>query len=90
MCACTHAQLFSCVQLFVTAWTAAHQAPLSVKFPRQEYWSRLPFLTPGDLPDPEINPLSPVFPALAGGFFTICATWEVLEGYFDAIEIKRL
>ena len=67
---CMHAQLFSCVQLFVTAWNAAHRAPLSMEFARQEYWSRLPFLTPGDLPDPGIKLLSPMFPALAGGFFT--------------------
>ena len=62
--------LLSCVQLFVTAWNAAHRAPLSMEFARQEYWSRLPFLTPGDLPDPGIKLLSPMFPALAGGFFT--------------------
>ena len=37
-------------------WTVAHQAPLSMRFPRQEYWSRLPFLSPGDLPDPGIEP----------------------------------
>ena len=52
---------------FVNPWTVAHQAPLSMGFPRQEYWSGLRFLTPGDLPDPVIKPASP---ALAGGFFT--------------------
>ena len=51
-------------------WTAARQAPLSVGFSRQEYWSGLPFPPPGDLPDPGIEPTSPVSPALAGGFFT--------------------
>ena len=51
----------------------AHQAPLSMGFSRQEYWSRLPFPSPGDLPDPGINPTSP---ALAGGLFTTRATWE--------------
>ena len=45
----------------------AHQAPLSLGFSRQEYWSGLPFLSPGDLPDPGIEPTSP---PLAGGFFT--------------------
>ena len=45
----------------------ALQAPLSMGFPRQEYWSRLPFPSPGDLPDPRIEPLSP---AVVGGFFT--------------------
>ena len=43
---------------FVTSWTVAHQAPLSMRFPRQEYWSRLPFPSPGDLPDPGIKPTS--------------------------------
>ena len=47
------------VRLFVTPWTVAHQAPLSVEFPRQEYWSGLPFPSSGDLPDPGIKPRSP-------------------------------
>ena len=58
---------FSCVQLLATPWTVAHQAPLSMGFPRQEYWSGLPFPSPGDLPEPGIKPVSP---ALTGGFFT--------------------
>ena len=49
-----------------TPWTVAHQGPLSMEFPRQEYWSGLPFLSPGHLPDPWIEL---TFPALAGGFF---------------------
>ena len=52
---------------FVTPWTVARQAPLYVGFPRQEYWSGLPFPSLGDLPDPRIEPMSP---ALADGFFT--------------------
>ena len=52
---------------FVTPWTAARQTPLSMGFPKQEYWSGLPFPSPGDLPDPGIEPRSP---AWAGGFFT--------------------
>ena len=52
---------------FVTLWTVAHQSPLSLGFPRQEYWSGLPFPSPGDLPDPGIKPKSP---ELASGFFT--------------------
>ena len=48
----------------------ASQAPLSMGFLRQEYWSGLPFLSPRDLPDPEIEPTSPVAPELAGGLFT--------------------
>ena len=54
----------------MTPWTVAHQAPLSKGFSRQEHWSGLPFLLPGDLPDPEIQVASPVSPALAGRFFT--------------------
>ena len=49
-------------------WTAAHQAPLSVGFPKQESWSGLPFPPPGDLPNPGIESVSLMFPALAGGF----------------------
>ena len=52
---------------FVTPWIVAYQVPLSMGFPRQEYWSGLPFPSPGELPDPGIEPESP---ALAGGFFT--------------------
>ena len=59
-----HAQLLSRVLLFVTLWTAACQAPLSMEFSRQEYWSGLPFPTPRDLPNPGIKLVSPVFPAL--------------------------
>jgi len=66
-------QLFSelpWVQFFVTSWTVAHQAPLSMEFFRQEYWSEWPFPTPRDLPNPGIEPCLPASPALAGGFFT--------------------
>ena len=59
--------MLSHVLLFVTPWTVAHQVPLPMGFPRQEYWSRLLFPSPGDLPDPGIRPESP---ALAGRFFT--------------------
>ena len=53
----------SCVQLFATPWTAAYQAPLSMGFSRQEYWSGLPFPSPGHLPDPGIEPRSPILQA---------------------------
>ena len=53
----------SCVQLFVTTWTVPHQAPLSMGFSRQEYWSGLSFPSPGDLPDPGIEPRSPALQA---------------------------
>ena len=56
---CVHAQSFSCVQLFATLWTIAHQAPPSVGYSRQEHWSGWPFPSPGDLPDPGIKPGSP-------------------------------
>ena len=51
------------VQLFATPWTVAYQAPLSMGFSRQEYWSGLPFPSPGDLPDPGIEPGSPALEA---------------------------
>ena len=62
-----HAYMLSCfshVQLLVIPWTVAHQAPLSMGFSRQEYWSGLPCPPPGDLPDPGTEPMSPVVPAL--------------------------
>ena len=55
---CVCAQFFSRVLLFLAPWTVACLAPLSMGFPRQEYWSGLPFTTPGDLPDPGIEPSS--------------------------------
>ena len=58
---------FNHVQLCATPWTVAHQTPLSMVFSRQEYWSGLPCPSPGDLPDPGIEPMSP---ALAGRFLT--------------------
>jgi len=50
-----------------------------MEFSRQDNWSRLPFATPGDLPDPDIEPASLESPALADGFFTTNATWEALS-----------
>ena len=68
MCVLSH---FSRVQLIVTPWTLRpHQAPLSLGFSRQEYWSRLPIPSPGDLPDKGIKPTSPEAPALQADFFT--------------------
>ena len=68
---------FSSVQLFETLWTVAHQAPLSMGCSKQEYWSGLPCPSPGDLPNPAIEPQSLTSPALAGGYFD--ATWEAWE-----------
>ena len=67
---------FSRVSLLATLLTASPQAPLSMRFSRQEYWSELPCLPPGDLPEPGINPESLMSPALAGEFFTTRTTWE--------------
>ena len=67
---CVYAQLLSCVWLLVILWIVACQAPLPMEFSRQEYWSKLPFSNPGDLPDPGIEPASLTPPALARRFFT--------------------
>ena len=68
------------VRLLVTLWTVAHQAPLSMGFPRQEYYSGLPFPFPWDHPDPGMDPVSLTSLALAmGWFFTISVTWQVLR-----------
>ena len=67
---------FSRIQLFVTPWTEACQAPLSMVFSRQEYQSGLPCPPPGDLPDAGIEPQSLSSPPLAAGFFTTSTPWE--------------
>ena len=61
-------QFLNHARLFATPWTVVHQLPLSMGFSRQEYWSRLPFPSLGDLPDPGIESASLVSPALGGGF----------------------
>ena len=71
------------VQLFVTPWTVASQAPPSMGFPRQEYWDGIPFSSPGDLPDPGIEPISPAL--VADSLFTTeppqkpMCTWVVAK-----------
>ena len=67
--------LQSCPTLY-RPWTVGRQSPLSMGFSRQEYWSGLPFPSPGNLPDPGIKPAFLLSPALAGGFFTTRATWD--------------
>ena len=62
--------LFSRGWLFVTSWTVACQAPLSMGFSRQEYWNGMPSPSLGDLPEPAVTPASPVSPSLAGRLFT--------------------
>ena len=65
----------------VTLWTVAHQAPLSVGFSRQEYWSGLPFPSLGHCPNPGVKPIPPT---LAGGFFTTEPPGKITEKYIDA------
>ena len=69
VCMCVHACVCH-LQLFATPWTIACQAPLSMEFSRQEYWSGLPFPPPEDLPEAGIKPPSLVSQSLAGRFFT--------------------
>ena len=72
----------SCPTL-LTPWTVACQASLSMEFSRQQYWSGLPFPSPGDFPDPGIKPVSPVSPTVAGRFFI---TYRRLSGRFFITE----
>ena len=76
---------FSHVGFLATLWTVAHQAPLSMGFSRQEYWSGLPCPPPGDLPDPEIESAS----ALSGRFFTTSTTWEGPSCHTTVIKARR-
>ena len=78
--ACVPVQWF-----FVTLWTVAPQAPMSMGFPRQEYWSGLPFPSPGDLPYPGIECISP---ALTDEFFTHCATREAQGWVFVFLALE--
>ena len=81
VCVCVHVCLCACSVVcgLVTPWTVvAHQAPLSIGFSRQQYWSELPLPSPGDLPNLGIEPESLASPALAGRFFTTDATWEYI------------
>ena len=69
---------FSCVRLFAALWTITHQAPLSMRFFKQEYWSGLPCPSSRDLPDPGIELTCLVSPALACVFFATSTMWEAL------------
>ena len=66
VCVCTHVCVLSNVQLCANLWTVAHQAPVSIQYFRQEYWSGLPFPPPGDFPIPGIEPASLVSATLLG------------------------
>ena len=66
-----------CVWLFATPWPVACQAPLSIEFSRQEYWSGLPFSSLGDLPKPEVEPGSPTLPAKALATHSSILAWKI-------------
>ena len=75
----------------MTPWTVAYQSSQSMESSRQEYWSGLPCPPPGDLPDAGVEPVSLVSPALAGGFLSTSATWEVLnETNIKITEIRNV
>ena len=76
-----HVCVLGHVQLLATPWTIAHQAPLTMEFSKQEYQSELPFTTPQDVPDLEIELTSLATPPLASRFFYHCATGETKEQY---------
>ena len=80
---------FSHVWPFATPWTTTHQAPLSMIFSRQEYWSGLPFPSPRDLPNPGMEPASLKSLALTGRFFTTSATWKAWVRIQASFILKR-
>ena len=77
----------SCLTL-ATPWTVAYQAPLSMGFSRQEYWSGLPFPSPGHLPDPGTKPMSLASLTLPGGFFTTVLPGKPLELIYIEVPIS--
>ena len=81
---CMHVCVLNHVCLLMTPWTVAHQAPLSIGFPRQEYWSGLPRPPSGDLSNPGIEPEFLMARALTGRFFTTSAAWEAQLNYHKA------
>ena len=81
---------FSRVRLCVTPWTVTRQAPLSMGFSRQEYWSGVQCSPPGDLPDPGIKPAFLMSPALAGRLFATNATWEALWNHRTVYKSRLL
>ena len=88
--ACMHAQSLSHFWLFVTTWTIARLASLSMEVSRKEYWNGLVFPSPEDLPNPGIKPISSASPALAGRFFTTSTTWEVPRFHNILLSTGRL
>ena len=97
VCVCVHAcTLLSCVCLFVTPWTVAHQAPLSMRFSRQEYWSVLLFPTLGDFSDPVIKPMSLSLLHCQADSFPLCPLfymkhhWRTRDQYGVPCKIKKI
>ena len=84
VCARAYTHVPACTHSRPTLWDP-RQAPLSMKFPRQEYWSRLSFPTPGDLPNPGIKSMSLASPTLASGFFYCYATWEAQTSFYYSL-----
>ena len=90
-CCCCY-QSLTCVQLFAITWTVACQAPLSMGFPRQGYWSGLPFPFPGDLSNPGIKPRSPSLqadslPAEAQRKYLIHLTWMIFTIIYLVLQV---
>ena len=77
----------------MTLWAVVRQVPLSTGFSRQEYWSRLPFPSPGDLPDPGIKSMSPVSPELQVNFFPTALSGKILQNIegksFDVMRVDN-
>ena len=73
----------------MTLWAVAHQAPPSMEFSRQEYWSELPFPSPGDLPDLGMELESLVSAALAGRFFTTAPPWEAHDRQVQRVAVRQ-
>ena len=88
VCVCVCVRALSHVRLFATLCTEAQQAPLSMEFSRQKYWSGLPCPTPENLPDPDVEIVSLVSPASAARFFTISAKWEAPEASEGRVKIQ--
>ena len=82
-------KLLSRIRLFVTPWTVAYQAPLFMGFSRQEYWSGLPFPSPGDLPNPGIEPGSPVLQTDALPSEPLCNKIGIEENIFNLTQLFK-
>ena len=86
---CVYVCVLSHVWPFATPWTVAHQAPLSIKFPRQEYGYGLPFPTPGNILNPGIKSVSPASLALAGRFFTTGPPGKLLQPNYQCSSLTE-